>query len=92
MKVTINYKGQIATVAGQAIEELSFDAPVPLLDLLQALSSKAAAAVSDFIFDDDGAPRRSLLIVINEEQVVDFQNTLIKDDCVISLLPPIAGG
>ena len=92
MKVTINYKGQIATEAGQTIEELSFDEPVALIDLLQTLSSKAADAVGDFIFDDEGAPRRSLLIVINEEQVIDFHNTLIKEDCVISLLPPIAGG
>ncbi len=92
MTVTINYKGQIATEAGHHSEELSLDGPVTLTALLQELSTKAADAVSDFIFDNDGSPRRSLLVVINDEQVIDFQNTLIDDDCVISLLPPIAGG
>lgn len=92
MTVIINYKGQIATEVGIEIEELSFHEPLTLIQLLQALSERATDAVSDFIFDSDGSPRRSLLIAIDDEQVIDFQNTLIKDDCVISLLPPIAGG
>ena len=92
MTVIINYKGQIATEVGKEIEELSFHEPLTLIQLLQVLSERATDAVSDFIFDSDGLPRRSLLIAIDDEQVIDFQNTLIKDDCVISLLPPIAGG
>jgi|TARA_B110000196_G_C20813370_1_gene505762 molybdopterin converting factor small subunit len=90
--VTINYKGQIATEVGEDTEELSFQEPLPLIELLQALSAKATHVVSDFIFDAEGSPRRSLLVAVDDEQVIDFQNTLIKDDCVISLLPPIAGG
>ena len=92
MTVTINYKGQIATEAGTESEDLHLNEPLPLIEFLQALSEKAADAVDDFIFDDERMPRRSLLVVVNDEQVIDFQNTIIKEDCVISLLPPIAGG
>ena len=92
MTVTINYKGQIATEAGTESEDLHLNEPLPLIEILQALSEKAADAVDDFIFDEERMPRRSLLVVVNDEQVIDFQNTIIKEDCVISLLPPIAGG
>ena len=92
MTVTINYKGQIATEAGKESEDLHLNEPLPLIEILQALSEKAADAVDDFIFDEKRMPRRSLLVVVNDEQVIDFQNTIIKEDCVISLLPPIAGG
>ena len=92
MKVTVNYKGQIATEAGKESEDLHLNEPLPLIEILQALSEKAADAVDDFIFDEERIPRRSLLVVVNDEQVIDFQNTIIKEDCVISLLPPIAGG
>jgi len=92
MTVTINYKGQIATEAGTESEDLHLNEPLPLIEILQALSEKATDAVDDFIFDDERMPRRSLLVVVNDEQVIDFQNTIIKEDCVISLLPPIAGG
>ena len=53
MTVTINYKGQIATEAGTESEDLHLNEPLPLIEILQALSEKAADAVDDFIFDEE---------------------------------------
>ncbi|MFL2480343.1 MAG: MoaD/ThiS family protein [Verrucomicrobiales bacterium] len=92
MTVTIHYKGQIATEVGSSTEDLKFDEPIYLIGILKALSDKGTEAINDFIFDEKGQPTRSLLVLVNDEQVIDFQKTLISDDCVISLLPPIAGG
>ena len=92
MTVTIHYKGQIATEVGSGTEELRFDEPVLVVNILKVLSEKGTEAVNDFIFDENGQTRRSLLVAVNDEQVIDFRNTLISEDCAISLLPPIAGG
>tara|TARA_B100000686_G_C16087072_1_gene616732 strand:- start:50 stop:328 length:279 start_codon:yes stop_codon:yes gene_type:complete len=92
MTVTIHYKGQIATELGSGSEELSFDKPLPLIKILNSLSKAGAEKFNDFIFNDHGEPRRTLLVIVNDEQVIDFKNTMITENCVISLLPPIAGG
>jgi molybdopterin converting factor small subunit len=92
MTITIHYKGQIATELGLDSEELVFDQPLPLIETLKALSNTVNEKVNDFLFDEQGLPRRTLLVIVNDEQVIDFENTLITEDCVISLLPPIAGG
>ena len=54
MTVTIHYKGQIATELGSGSEELSFDKPLPLIEILNSLSKAGAEKFNDFIFNDHG--------------------------------------
>ena len=44
------------------------------------------------IFDENNNFRKSLLIAVDNNQVVDLSTMTIDRDCEITLFPPIAGG
>ena len=48
--------------------------------------------LNDFIFDENNNFRNSLLIAVDNNQVIDLSAMTIDRDCEITLFPPIAGG
>ena len=44
------------------------------------------------VFDSEGRQRRTLLVAIDGEQVVDFESPISDGAREITLMPPIAGG
>lgn len=75
-----------------SIENISLESPISLLDLIKNLSAKKDREFRNLIFDSQNKLRGSLMIAINNNQVVELSETIIDKDCEITLLPPIAGG
>jgi len=75
-----------------SIENITLESPISLLDLIKNLSAKKDREFRNLIFDSQNKLRGSLMIAINNNQVVELSETIIDKDCEITLLPPIAGG
>ena len=92
MNIKIYYRGQLADFINSTTEEITIDSPISLIDLLNNLAEKKDATVNDFIFDENNDFRKSLLIAVDNNQVIDLSAMMIDRDCEITLFPPIAGG
>ena len=92
MDIKIYYKGQLSMYVDSSIENISLESPISLLDLIRNLSAKKDSEFGNLIFDSQNKLRGSLMIAINNNQVVELSETIIDKDCEITLLPPIAGG
>lgn len=92
MDIKIYYKGQLSMYVDSSIENITLESPISLLDLIKNLSAKKDREFRNLIFDSQNKLRGSLMIAINNNQVVELSETIIDKDCEITLLPPIAGG
>ena len=92
MDIKIYYKGQLSMYVDSSIENITLESPRSLLDLIRNLSAKKDREFRNLIFDSQNKLRGSLMIAINNNQVVELSETIIDKDCEITLLPPIAGG
>ena len=92
MDIKIYYKGQLSMYVDSSIENITLEGPISLLDLIKNLSAKKDREFRNLIFDSQNKLRGSLMIAINNNQVVELSETIIDNDCEITLLPPIAGG
>ena len=92
VNIKIYYRGQLADLINSTTEEITIDSPISLIDLLNKLAKKKDATFNDFIFDENNNLRKSLLIAVDNNQVIDLSAMTIDRDCEITLFPPIAGG
>ena len=101
MKLSVTYFGQIRAAIGRATEEM--DTPeigTPNLGtkagsvagLIEAIARQHGPEVRRLLLDADGKPRTSLMVIINDEQWLPADTTLLKPGDRVTLLPPISGG
>ena len=60
--------------------------------MIADLVAELGDGVREIVCDSEGQQRRTLLVAIDGEQVVDFESPLGGDVREITLMPPIAGG
>ena len=70
-----------------SIENITLESPISLLDLIKNLSAKKDREFRNLIFDSQNKLRGSLMIAINNNQVVELSETIIDKYCEITLLP-----
>ena len=92
MTINIHYRGQLANAMGVDNEEIDIVPPSSIDSILQGLAERGGSAFAEIALDADGAPRRTLLVAVDGEQVVDFSMELAPDVNEITLIPPNAGG
>ena len=92
MKVTVRYRGQLATAMGVASEEMELPQGSTPASLVREISARASDGFASLMVDGDGVPRRSLLVAIDGEQAVDYDEVLCDEVREVVLMPPIAGG
>ena len=92
MKVQLNYRGQLAAASGAASEVVEAAAGYSLLAIVGAAARRIGGEVEAMVFDPDGEPRRTLLIAVDGEQMVDLSAQIGDGVREITLMPPIAGG
>ena len=92
MNIKIHYRGQLANHIDSTTEEITIASPISLIDLLTNLTEEKDTTLNDFIFDENNNFRNSLLIAVDNNQVIDLSAITIDKDCEITLFPPIAGG
>ncbi len=93
MELTFSYTGQLANLAGISEESISLDAGAELLSVVREIAENRGPSFSDLILDEDGHFRRTLLVIIDGEQLdgdrESYQLDTVKN---IVLMTPIAGG
>ena len=86
MKLTINYRGQLATSEGTDHVTLNVTAGASLRSVILEVVQ------NDIVVDADGKIRRTLLVAVDGEQVLDLEMPITESTREITLIPPIAGG
>ncbi len=92
MKVTLNYMGQLRYLSGKASEQVDCAGGRSLSEMLTEVSKAYDQRFIDVIFDDAGALRSSLMIVVNDKPVDKELVQSLSDGDSITLLTAIAGG
>ena len=92
MKLTLCYRGQLATAAGIASEEIEVEPGTSALSIVQDAARRAGGEFEGMVFDADGQPLRTLLVAADGEQLVDLSVPVGEGVREITLMPPIAGG
>ena len=91
MKITIQYAAQARFAAGCTGETLEFDAPPTIREVLRQVVARHAE-LKTICLTADGDPQPALLVFVNDVQVRPDSSQLLPNDCIVTLLPPIAGG
>jgi len=91
MKLSVTYFGQIKAAIGLTVEELEV-ANGSVTRLIEAIAARHGPDVHRLLLDDNGAPRASLMVIINDEQWLRDDPTVLETGDRVTLLPPISGG
>ena len=92
MRITLNFRGQIATALGGSSDQVDVDTGASINSILQDLALCGGEAFTDIAFDSHGKPNRTLLVAVDGEQATDFEMALAPHVKEITFIPPIAGG
>ena len=92
MKIQLKYFAQIKKETGKSSEELEFENGVTLQDCIKSISNKYSNSLNKMLFDESGAYRDTVVLVINNIQTRYSENPKMNDNDEILLMSPIAGG
>ena len=92
MNISLRYLGQLRHIAGVESEERSVADATTLVDLLQDVATGYDEGFGRILFDDDGALRASMMVLVNDAPVDKASPPALADGAVVTLLPAIAGG
>ena len=92
MKITVHYWGQIKQAAGRESEVVELpEAPTPR-ELVRHVAGLRGDPLQSFLLEDDGSPRRHLLLIVDDRHVNWDEETPLRDGAELTVMPPISGG
>lgn len=93
MKLTVDYTGQLASVAGVSEEQVELSGGETLGSVMKNLAESHGEKFSELVFDDEGRIRSTLLAALDGEQATgDKDNLELSGVRELMLMTPIAGG
>ena len=93
MNVTVEYAAQVKRLAGVGSEQIELAAPCTIADLARQVAARHGEPLTAILLDDAGAPRRSILVFLGEDQLRwDDESILVHDGDTVTLLSPVSGG
>jgi len=92
MKIQLKYFAQMKKETGKSSEEIEFENGVTLQDCIKSISNKYSQSLYKMLFDESGAYRNTVVLVINNIQTRYSENPKMNDNDEILLMSPIAGG
>ncbi len=93
MNIAFSYTGQLANLAGVSEELVLTEAGNNLATAVREIAARHGSAFSDLILDESGKLRRTLLVIIDGEQLAGDRELFVLDGAKnIVLMTPIAGG
>ena len=91
MSITVRYFARIRDITEKREEIISINEHESVLDFLNRLSGKYGEEFRKAVFFDK-KPSDELTFLVNGKAIIDFNQTILKNDDVLSILPPISGG
>ncbi len=93
MKLTVDYTGQLASVAGVSEDLVELSGGETLGSVLKNLAESHGEKFSELVFDDEGRIRSTLLAALDGEQATGNKDNLeLSGVRELMLMTPIAGG
>jgi molybdopterin synthase sulfur carrier subunit len=95
-RTTINtkYFAELREIIGKREEAFEFDGEVDAKKFLEALVTRYGKKVADFLLNEKGTLRESLVMLVNGNAVdtSDLSSLKLKNGDLVVILPPIGGG
>ena len=92
MNVSVEYSAQLKRAIGRVREDLKVEAGTTAQDLLRQIAEREGGDVESFLIKSDGRLSPTVLLCVNDEQVLWSAPRELADGDVVSLATPIAGG
>lgn len=92
MNITIKYFAQVKKEAGAGSETLELEEAIRLQECVKFLSVNKSKAFNEMLYDESGAYRDSVILIINNDQVRYEENPELKAGDELMIMSPIAGG
>ena len=92
MKIRIKWLGQARAAAGCDRDVYECENVPTIATVLSALVAKYGSALQRLLLDEHGAPHSSVMLFVNDEQVVAGTATALNDGDELTVMPPISGG
>lgn len=92
MNITLEYLAQLRTAAGKRSETVTGKEGTTLGAVLAEAATRLGPAFTALVFDGHGNLHPSLLVMLNEEQVVPDRTRTLRDSDRVTLLTPMSGG
>ena len=92
MKVRVEYSAQLKRAIGHASEELEIESGTTAQEVLRQIAKREGGDVESFLIREDGRLSPTVLLCVNDEQVLWSAARALADRDVVSLTTPIAGG
>lgn len=93
MKVKVKLYATLRLELGISDIDIEFDQSITMMQLLEKIQEKVQAdIISELI--EDGLIMAGTILLINGKNVLHAQKleTLIPDNCIVSVFPPVGGG
>ena len=93
-KITTKYFAALREITGKKEEAFEFDGEVDAKKFLEALVARYGKQVAEFLLDQKGTLRESLVMLVNGNAVdtSDLSSLKLKNGDLVVILPPIGGG
>lgn len=92
MQLTIRYETLLKRAAGVAVQTFEIAGPCDVREVVRQLANEAGDAVRPMLLDASGQLQPSLLLFVNDEQVVGDTHQTITEGDEVTLMTPISGG
>ena len=92
MKIRIKLMGQARAAIGRGSDEIDCADSASVAFALNALAEKHGDALRRILFDDRNKPHTSVMLFVNDEQVVALQSCVLNEGDELTIMPPISGG
>jgi MoaD family protein len=95
LKVRVLYFAIVRELANQREEILDVEEKTTVLDVLRVLARRHGEKFGEYIFDPGtGNPRSYLQFLVNENSILSLSglSTMLTDNSVLAIIPPVGGG
>jgi MoaD family protein len=92
MNIQIKYFAQVKKEAGKGSETLEMEAGINLQSCVEKLSTRHTKSFREMLYDESGAYRDSVILIINNDQVRYAENPELNEGDELMIMSPIAGG
>ena len=92
MQVTVEYSAQVKRAAGVATETFELDDGTTLCQLVSRIAEIRGEALAGTLFNADGELHPSILVFVNDVQILTTENPPLSHHACVTFLSPISGG
>lgn len=92
MKVKVKYTAQLKKAIGVGEEWVELESGALLKDLLEIQFQKRKNGFLDMVFNGNGEFLGTVLLIVNGRQVNFEYSETLKENDVVTIMSPIAGG